>query len=96
MQIARTIADSPLVKTAIAGADPNWGRIISAAGYAGVAFDTAQVTLLINGLLGLRAGGAGRLRRGNRVRLDSRQPRLRPSAAARRKAPPPLGSGPPT
>jgi glutamate N-acetyltransferase/amino-acid N-acetyltransferase len=31
-QIARTIADSPLVKTAVHGADPNWGRIVSAAG----------------------------------------------------------------
>ena len=51
VQIAKTIANSPLVKTAIAGADPNWGRIVSAAGYAGVDFDTSQVTLLINGLL---------------------------------------------
>ena len=31
--IARAVADSPLVKTAIHGADPNWGRIVSAAGY---------------------------------------------------------------
>ena len=38
-QIAKTVADSPLVKTAMAGADPNWGRIVSAAGYAGVPFD---------------------------------------------------------
>ena len=37
--IARAVADSPLVKTAIHGADPNWGRIVSAAGYSGVAFD---------------------------------------------------------
>ena len=36
--IARAVADSPLVKTAIHGADPNWGRIVSAAGYAGVPF----------------------------------------------------------
>lgn len=50
-QIAKTIADSPLVKTAVAGADPNWGRIVSAAGYAGVPFDTSGVTLLINSLL---------------------------------------------
>ena len=49
--IAKTIADSPLVKTAIAGNDPNWGRIVSAAGYAGVAFDPAKVSLLINGML---------------------------------------------
>jgi glutamate N-acetyltransferase/amino-acid N-acetyltransferase len=51
LQISKTIADSPLVKTAIAGADPNWGRIVSAAGYAGVAFDPAKVTLHLNGLL---------------------------------------------
>ncbi|MEN1681689.1 MAG: bifunctional glutamate N-acetyltransferase/amino-acid acetyltransferase ArgJ [Planctomycetota bacterium] len=51
VQIARTVANSPLVKTAIAGADPNWGRILSAAGYAGVAFDENQVSLLVNGLL---------------------------------------------
>jgi glutamate N-acetyltransferase/amino-acid N-acetyltransferase len=51
LQISKTIADSPLVKTAIAGADPNWGRIVSAAGYAGVQFDPSKVTLYINGLL---------------------------------------------
>ena len=31
-QVARTIANSPLVKTAVHGADPNWGRIVAAAG----------------------------------------------------------------
>src|SRR4051794_9245343 len=51
LQIGKTIADSPLVKTAIAGADPNWGRIVSAAGYAGVHFDPSKVTLYFNGLL---------------------------------------------
>ena len=49
--IAKTIADSPLVKTAVAGNDPNWGRIVSAAGYAGVSFDPTKVSLLINGTL---------------------------------------------
>jgi len=51
LKIAKTIADSPLVKTAVAGNDPNWGRIVSAAGYAGVAFDPARVSLLVNGML---------------------------------------------
>jgi len=51
LRIGKTIADSPLVKTAIAGADPNWGRIVSAAGYAGVKFDPTKVTLYLNGLL---------------------------------------------
>jgi len=45
--VARTIATSPLVKTAFAGSDPNWGRILAAAGRAGVAFDQNQVSLWI-------------------------------------------------
>lgn len=48
--IAKTIASSPLVKTAITGADPNWGRIVSAAGYAGIPFEPKATTLRINGM----------------------------------------------
>jgi len=55
-QIAKSIADSPLVKTAIAGADPNWGRIVSAAGYAGVPFDPTGVDLDVNGFTLYRGG----------------------------------------
>jgi glutamate N-acetyltransferase/amino-acid N-acetyltransferase len=44
-RIARAIANSPLVKTAVAGSDPNWGRILCAAGYAGVAFDPGKVDI---------------------------------------------------
>jgi glutamate N-acetyltransferase / amino-acid N-acetyltransferase len=51
IQIAKTVADSPLVKTAVAGNDPNWGRIVSAAGYAGVPFDASKVCLHLNGSL---------------------------------------------
>ncbi len=51
LQIAKTVANSPLVKTAIHGADPNWGRIVSAAGYAEVPFDPAKVTLYVNRFL---------------------------------------------
>ncbi|MCS7304488.1 MAG: bifunctional ornithine acetyltransferase/N-acetylglutamate synthase [Thermoguttaceae bacterium] len=50
-QIARSVAESLLVKTAIAGADPNWGRIVSAAGYAGVKFNPNRLTLRLNGFL---------------------------------------------
>jgi glutamate N-acetyltransferase/amino-acid N-acetyltransferase len=50
-QIARSIANSPLVKTAVAGNDPNWGRIVSAAGYSGVDFDPAKACLHLNGSL---------------------------------------------
>ena len=48
--LARAVADSPLVKTAIHGADPNWGRIVSAAGYAGIPFQEAELSLWINGV----------------------------------------------
>jgi glutamate N-acetyltransferase/amino-acid N-acetyltransferase len=49
MAIARAVADSALVKTAIHGADPNWGRIVSAAGYAGVEFQESEMCLWLNG-----------------------------------------------
>ncbi len=49
-RIAKTIAHDALVKTAICGADPNWGRIVSAAGRAGVPFDIGEVTLWLNGI----------------------------------------------
>ena len=45
VRIARAIANSPLVKTAIAGCDPNWGRVLSAAGNSGVPFDPAKVDI---------------------------------------------------
>jgi glutamate N-acetyltransferase / amino-acid N-acetyltransferase len=54
--VARAIADSALVKTAIFGADPNWGRIVSAAGYAGVDFEEAQLSLWLGETLLYRAG----------------------------------------
>lgn len=48
--IARAVANSPLVKTAIHGADPNWGRIVSAAGYSGVPFEEADLSLFLDGV----------------------------------------------
>jgi glutamate N-acetyltransferase/amino-acid N-acetyltransferase len=48
--IAKTIATSPLCKTAWSSADPNWGRLLAAAGRAGVPFDAANVTISIAGL----------------------------------------------
>ena len=48
--IAKTVAASPLVKTAITGGDPNWGRIVSAAGYAGPQIDPAKTSLKICGV----------------------------------------------
>jgi glutamate N-acetyltransferase / amino-acid N-acetyltransferase len=54
--IARSIANSPLVKTAVFGSDPNWGRIICAAGNAGVAFDSAKVSIDMQGVPVCRNG----------------------------------------
>jgi glutamate N-acetyltransferase/amino-acid N-acetyltransferase len=58
--IARAIANSPLVKTAIAGSDPNWGRILSAAGNAGVNFDPARVEIEMQSVVVCRGGLAAR------------------------------------
>jgi len=55
-RIAETIATSPLVKTAFAGGDPNWGRIFAAAGRSGVQFDPARVDLKMAGVPVLRRG----------------------------------------
>jgi glutamate N-acetyltransferase / amino-acid N-acetyltransferase len=52
LAVARRVADSPLVKTAAYGGDPNWGRVLQAAGTAGVGFDPGLVKLEV-------AGGAG-------------------------------------
>jgi glutamate N-acetyltransferase/amino-acid N-acetyltransferase len=50
-RVARTIANSPLVKTAVHGADPNWGRIVAAAGRSGVQFDVGRATVRVGGVL---------------------------------------------
>jgi glutamate N-acetyltransferase/amino-acid N-acetyltransferase len=55
-RIAETIATSPLVKTAFAGGDPNWGRVFAAAGRSGVKFDTALVDIKMAGIPVLRRG----------------------------------------
>ena len=48
-RIGRSIADSLLVKTALHGNDPNWGRIIAAAGYSGADFEPEKATLYLAG-----------------------------------------------
>jgi glutamate N-acetyltransferase/amino-acid N-acetyltransferase len=56
VRIARAIANSPLVKTAVAGSDPNWGRILSAAGNAGVPFQPAKTDIYLQGVAVCQAG----------------------------------------
>jgi glutamate N-acetyltransferase/amino-acid N-acetyltransferase len=55
-RIARRIANSPLVKTAIHAADANWGRIVAAAGSAGVAFDPAGLEVALGPAVVVRGG----------------------------------------
>lgn len=55
-RIAETIATSPLVKTAIAGQDANWGRILAAAGRSGARFDVSRVNIRIGDLPVAREG----------------------------------------
>jgi glutamate N-acetyltransferase / amino-acid N-acetyltransferase len=55
-KIGRAIANSNLTKTAIAGSDPNWGRILCAAGYAGVEFDPSKTDVWLQGVRVCRKG----------------------------------------
>ena len=57
-QVAETVARSLLVKTAWAGADPNWGRILAAVGRAGIALDPAKVSIKIGDQMVCRGGVA--------------------------------------
>jgi glutamate N-acetyltransferase / amino-acid N-acetyltransferase len=56
--VAKSIAHSPLVKTALCGEELNWGRILCAAGYSGVAFDPDIIVLSLNGIPIYRSGSA--------------------------------------
>jgi glutamate N-acetyltransferase / amino-acid N-acetyltransferase len=57
-QIARAISTSALVKTAWAGSDPNWGRMLAAAGYSGVRIDPAKISIHLGDQLICRNGAA--------------------------------------
>ena len=69
--IARSISNSPLVKTAIAGSDPNWGRILSAAGNSGVNFDPSSVDITLQDVKVCKGGLAAPFDEGDmKLRLD--------------------------
>jgi glutamate N-acetyltransferase / amino-acid N-acetyltransferase len=57
LKVAKAIAHSPLVKTAWAGCDPNWGRLLSATGASGVAIDPAKINVWFGDLEICRDGG---------------------------------------
>lgn len=75
-RMARCVVDSPLVKCAVHGKDPNWGRIVTAAGNAGVPFDPLATSLTI--------GGVEVYRRGVPTGADKSEPRLRAAMSADR------------
>jgi glutamate N-acetyltransferase/amino-acid N-acetyltransferase len=77
-RMARAIANSPLVKTAIAGSDPNWGRILSAAGNAGVAFDPNKTDVTMQGVTVCRGGLAAQYSEEElKQKLDARECEIR-------------------
>jgi glutamate N-acetyltransferase/amino-acid N-acetyltransferase len=57
LRIAKAIAHSPLVKTAWAGGDPNWGRLVAAIGYSGAAIDPDRIDIRFGDLQICRDGG---------------------------------------
>ena len=57
LRVAKAIAHSPLVKTAWAGCDPNWGRLMAAIGYSGAAIDPDRIDIDFGGLAICRDGG---------------------------------------
>jgi glutamate N-acetyltransferase/amino-acid N-acetyltransferase len=57
LKIAKAIAHSPLVKTAWAGSDPNWGRLVAAIGYSGAAIDPERIDIWFGSLRICRNGG---------------------------------------
>jgi glutamate N-acetyltransferase/amino-acid N-acetyltransferase len=56
LKVARAVAESPLVKTAIHGEDPNWGRFTSAAGYSGARLEEAKLSCWVGDVLVFRKG----------------------------------------
>jgi len=58
LEVARAIAHSPLVKTAWAGADPNWGRILAAVGRSGIPIHPSKINIMIGGQIVCRGSAA--------------------------------------
>ncbi|MGI8741352.1 MAG: bifunctional glutamate N-acetyltransferase/amino-acid acetyltransferase ArgJ [Bryobacteraceae bacterium] len=86
-RIARAIANSPLVKTAIAGSDPNWGRILSAAGNSGVNLNPAKVNISIQDVLVCKNGVAAEFSEQTlKQKLDSTDCLIRFEIQGRRRA----------
>ena len=90
------MAEDALVKTAIHGADPNWGRIVSAAGHSGVPFDEPEMSLELNGVPLYAEGAPLPFDAAGLSREHPREPRDAHPADLHAGRPPPSGSGPAT
>jgi len=64
LEVGRSIARNNLVKCAIFGADPNWGRVLAAVGTTAAVFEPEQLDVSMNGVQVCRAGGVGEDRSG--------------------------------
>ncbi|MBZ5727108.1 MAG: bifunctional glutamate N-acetyltransferase/amino-acid acetyltransferase ArgJ [Acidobacteriia bacterium] len=85
-RMARAIANSPLVKTAVAGSDANWGRILSAAGNAGVAFQPARTDIHLQDVMVCRGGVAAPFSEaGLKKKLDAPECEIRVAIRGRGK-----------
>ena len=74
LEVARSVARNNLVKCAVFGDDPNWGRVLAAVGTTGADFDPAALDVSMNGVQVCRAGGVGEDR--SLVDLSSREVRV--------------------
>ncbi len=85
-RVARSVANSPLVKTAIAGNDPNWGRILAAAGYSGVPFNPSDIDIDLQGVPVCRSGLAADFNEADlKQKLDAADVRIGISSRANGK-----------
>ena len=81
-RVAAAVCDSMLVKTAFAGRDPNWGRIVAAAGYSGVSFQLDDLSVSLNGVTIFSQGGGHDDERRPYVRVSSGRKVTRAKLAA--------------
>ena len=72
-QAARAVADYPLVKCAVHGGDPNWGRIICAVGSAGVRLDPARLSCKLDNLYVIRDGSPAKFDEKKATRIVSQR-----------------------
>ncbi len=84
VEVGRSIARNNLLKCAIHGEDPNWGRVLSAIGTTGAAFEPDQLNVAINGVWVCKNGGVGETSRARRHALPRGPHRRRPRHGALR------------